>query len=273
MKLYPDLWRPRLGYLLADAAALLWAILWVRVGLAIYHAVMTLSVIADGVMTAGRALNDAVAQVQQSVSGLPLIGSGLRDDLGALHGPPGALIATGHNALLAIEHLALLLGVAVAGIPLLALLLFYLPWRARKTRGFRNLDRMLRRPGARDIPDTLHVLAGRALYTLPYDRLLDYSPDPIAEWREGRYYNLARATMAEEGLSVQRYMRRNAAHQPPLPPGQPAAAGWQQPAGTQPGAGQPSDALTPPVTYPDPYAMPQHPDIPVQQQRNEDQSA
>jgi len=52
------------------------------------------------------------------------------------------------------------------------------------------------------------VLAARAIYTMPYDRLLAYSPDPISEWREGRYYNLARATMSEEGLDVRRYLRR-----------------------------------------------------------------
>lgn len=214
--MYPDLWGPRIGYVLADLCAVLWAVLWAYIGSTIYHTIMTLSVIANGVIAAGRTLNDAISQVQRDVAGLPLIGANLRDALNPLHNVPASLITTGQHALVAIHNVALLLGVVVGGVPLLVLLITYIPWRIRKTRGFRNLNRMLRQPGARAIPETLQVLAGRAIYTLPYERLLQFSPDPIGEWRDGRYFNLARATMAEEGLSVQRYMRRNAAFQPPV---------------------------------------------------------
>lgn len=207
-KLYPDLWRPRLGYLFADLVCLLWIALWLYIGDAVYRAVMTLSVIANGVIATGQAMNAAVADVQQRIDDVPLIGGNLHGLLTPLHNIPNGLIDQGQQELAAIHHLALLLGIGVAAIPVFVTLLRYLTWRARKTRGFRNLDRMLRRPGAKAVSTTMQVLAGRALYTLPYDQLLSYSPDPIAEWREGRHYNLARATMAEEGLDLRRYLRR-----------------------------------------------------------------
>jgi hypothetical protein len=206
--LYPDLARSRLGYVVADLAAVLWVAAWLYAGDLVYHGVMTLSAIADGVIAVGQRVNDAVSQVQHAVGSLPLVGPALGNDLNPLHGVPRAVITTGHHELQAIHHLALLLGVVVAGVPLLAVALIYLPLRRRKARGFRSLARMVRQPGANAVAATMQVLAARALYTLPYDRLLRYSRDPIGEWREGRYYNLARAAMAEEGLDVQRYLRR-----------------------------------------------------------------
>ena len=206
--LYPDLARSRLGYVVADLAAVLWVAAWLYAGDLVYHGVMMLSTIADGVIAIGQQVNDAVSQVQHAVGSLPLVGPALGNDLNALHGVPRAVITTGHHELQAIHQLALLLGVVVAGVPLLAVALIYLPLRQRKARGFRSLARMVRQPGANAVAATMQVLAARALYTLPYDRLLHYSRDPIGEWREGRYYNLARAAMAEEGLDVQRYLRR-----------------------------------------------------------------
>ncbi len=209
LKLYPDLMAPRLGYILADVSAVLWVVLWIYIGNAVYNAVHTLDGIGNGLIQNGKAVNDAVAQLQNAVGGYPLgIGPNLRDAFGALHGPPDALIQTGHGELTAVANLATLLGAIVAVIPILFVLLQFIPWRIRRTRGFRNLDYMLRQPGAGAVSTTMQVLAARAIYTMPYDRLLAYSPDPISEWREGRYYNLARATMSEEGLDVRRYLRR-----------------------------------------------------------------
>ncbi len=209
LKLYPDLMAPRLGYILADLAALLWVALWLYVGELVYKAIHTLDGIGQGLIQNGKAVDDAVTQLQNAVAGYPLgIGPNLRDAFGSLHGPPEALIQTGNGELQAVAQLATLLGVVVAVIPILVVLLQFIPWRVRRTRGFRNLDLMLRQPGAGAVSTTMQVLAARAIYTMPYDRLLAYSSDPIGEWREGRYYNLARATMSEEGLDVRRYLRR-----------------------------------------------------------------
>jgi hypothetical protein len=209
IKLYPDLPVARLGYILTDLGLLLWIILWLFIGDVVYSAIMTLTTFGNAAIDAGHAVHNAIAGVQQAVSAIPLgFGDALRNSLNPLYGIPSNLITSGHNEIQAVQHLALVLFLIVALTPIAAGLLVYIPWRVRKTRGFRSLNHMLRRPGANSASATMHVLAARALYTLPYDQLLQYSPDPIGEWREGRYYNLARATLAVEGLDVRRYLRR-----------------------------------------------------------------
>src|ERR671935_2243586 len=107
MMLYPDLARSRLGYVVADLAALLWVAAWLYAGDLVYHGVMTLSTIADGIIAVGQRVNDAVSQVQHAVGSLPLVGPALGDDLNPLHGIPRAVITTGGQELQAIHHLAL----------------------------------------------------------------------------------------------------------------------------------------------------------------------
>ena len=208
-KLYPDLFMPRLIYVAADLAVLSWIAAWVLIGDVVYNAVMTLDVIGRGVIATGQKVNDAITQIQQAVAGLPLgVGPALRDAINPVHTIPSTMLATGYDELQVIQHLALLLSAVVAVAPVLAAVATFIPWRIRASREFRSLDKLLRRPGANSVSTTMQVLAARALYTLPYHRLLQFSADPIREWREGRFYNLARAAMAVEGLDVRRYLRR-----------------------------------------------------------------
>ncbi len=208
LKIYPDLALPRLGYLLADLLTLLWIASCLWTGTVVYSAVMTLEVIARGIIATGQQADATLTQVQGTLASLPLVGSGLHDALNPVHSVPQGLIAQGRADVIAIQHLAFWLAVIAGGVPLALVLARFIPWRIRASRGFRSLDTLLRQPGAHQSTATMQVLAGRALYTLPYDHLLRYSPDPIAEWSEGRYYNLARATMEHEGLDVRRYLRR-----------------------------------------------------------------
>src|SRR5919201_3006866 len=115
---YPDLARSRLGYVVADLAAVLWVAAWLYAGDLVYQGVMTLSTIANGVITMGQQVNDAVSQVQHAVGSLPLVGPALGDDLNPLHGIPRAVIVTGRQELQTIHHLALLLGLVVPSVPL-----------------------------------------------------------------------------------------------------------------------------------------------------------
>ena len=54
-------------------------------------------------------------------------------------------------------------------------------------------------------PQMLEILAGRAIYTLPYHRLLAYSRNPAEDWYLRRFEPLARAELERHGLSVERY--------------------------------------------------------------------
>jgi hypothetical protein len=204
-KLYPDRPWPRFGYILADCMALLWIAAWAYIGNALYKAMMALTMIAGDAVAIGHQVDNSVTQLQQSIATLPLVGSQLGAYLTPLHGISQTIIARGHNELEAIQRLAVLIGIVPAGTVALLSLLLYTIWRRYSSRGFRNLDRLLRTPGATAAATTMQVLATRALYALPYGRLLRYTPDPLADWREGRYENLARAAIAAEGLDVRRY--------------------------------------------------------------------
>ncbi|HXN56969.1 MAG TPA: hypothetical protein VN912_00115, partial [Candidatus Angelobacter sp.] len=63
--------------------------------------------------------------------------------------------------------------------------------------------RALARPGLE--PQMLEILAGRAIYTMPYNRLLEYSRNPAEDWYLHRFEPLARAELERHGLSVERY--------------------------------------------------------------------
>jgi hypothetical protein len=51
---------------------------------------------------------------------------------------------------------------------------------------------------------TEKILASRAVYSLDYQTLLDYTPDPFGDFASGRHDRLARAELATVGLRLRR---------------------------------------------------------------------
>lgn len=219
LKLYPDLARPRWRTILADLAVLAGVIGALALGRAVYRAILTLDVIATTAISDGQQAGLALSRLTQDIATLPLVGATLQADLSPVQRIPRTLTATGYREAHAIDHLAALSGIVVAVVPLLVLAVTYLPWRVRTVRMLSALDHMLRELDTHAHASAIEALAGRALYTLPYAWLVDYTPDPLGDWRAGHYDNLARATLAREGLDLTRYLNRTAAgawrHEPP----------------------------------------------------------
>jgi hypothetical protein len=215
MRLYPDRMTLRLWYALADLVALGWTALWIAVAQFVYTTVMALSVVAQGIKNAGLLISQMALTFEQSAQqNVPLIGNwlaGLGRQFGGLSGAP--LVDFGNAGLVAVHNLAVALALLIGLPPLLACFLTYLPWRWRRTREFASLHRIMRRVPPVHEDAALQILAARALYTLPFHTLLAYSPNPIEEFTTGHYENLARATMAEQGLHLDRYL---ALPEPPL---------------------------------------------------------
>ena len=80
-------------------------------------------------------------------------------------------------------------------------------WRLRLIGDMRGVHTTLRRALARPelTAQMLEILAGRAIYTMPYQRLLQYSRNPAEDWYSRRFELLARAELESHGLSVERY--------------------------------------------------------------------
>ena len=211
MRFYPDLYGRRIAWMLADLLALAWTALWVGAGHLVERLFTRLDVIATGVIGAGRTFDGWIQAFQSAVPpGVPYLSDFLRQTANALKLHSGdPLIASGEAGYQAIHMVGLLLGVLTAAVPIAFLALVYLPRRLRLISDMRGVHLTILRALARPelSPQMLEILAGRAIYTLPYQDLLRYSRNPAEDWYARRFERLAQAEMARHGLSVERYFR------------------------------------------------------------------
>lgn len=209
MRLYPDVYSRRFGWMLADLFTVAWIYLCVQAGLFVNRLVLQLDALAQGVINAGKTFDSWIRSFESSVpSGVPYLSDFLRRTAEGLKSHSGdSLISAGLTGSHAIHLLALLLAVIVAAIPIFLLLMLFVPRRLRLIYDMQGVHVTIRRALAKPelTPQMLEILAGRAIYTLPYHRLLAYSPNPAEDWHLRRFEPLARAELERHGLSVERY--------------------------------------------------------------------
>ena len=209
MRLYPDVYGRRLAWMLADLVMVAWIYLCVRGGLWVNNLVLQLDALAQGVIKAGKTFDSWIQSFDQGIpNGVPYISEFLHRTAEALKTHSGdSLISAGMAGSRGIHLLALIMGIIVAAVPILFALLIFLPKRLRLIADMRGIHITVRRALARPelAPQMLEILAGRAIYTLPYNHLLAYSANPAEDWYMRRFEPLARAEMERHGLSVERY--------------------------------------------------------------------
>ena len=148
----------------------------------------------DGIIQAGVDLGDAVR-------GAPLIGEGaatVATNAFAGAGEPFRYVGGELEQLLLV--VAALLGLLVVAVALVPWLQRYLPWRIERLRRLRAAHKAIRvRPKVSD-EAIAKVLAGRAVYNLTYEELLQHSDDPLGDLASGRYDRLVRAELEKSGL-------------------------------------------------------------------------
>ena len=209
MRLYPDLYGRRFAWMLADLLMLAWIYLCVKAGLWVNNLVLQLDALAQGVINAGKTFDSWIASFNQGIpNGVPYLSDFLHRTAAALKIHSGdSLISAGQAGSRGIHLLALILAIMVTAIPLLFAVMIYAPRRARLISDMRGVHVTLRRALARPELELqmLEILAGRAIYTMPYNRLLEYSRNPAEDWYLRRFEPLARAELERHGLSVDRY--------------------------------------------------------------------
>jgi len=209
MRLYPDLYGRRFAWMLADLLMLAWIYLCVKAGLWVNNLVLQLDALAQGVINAGKTFDSWIASFNQGIpNGVPYLSDFLHRTAEALKVHSGdSLISAGQSGSRGIHLLALILAIMVTAIPLIFAVMIYAPRRARLISDMRGVHVTLRRALARPELELqmLEILAGRAIYTLPYNRLLEYSRNPAEDWYLRRFEPLARAELERHGLSVERY--------------------------------------------------------------------
>ena len=209
MRLYPDLYGRRFAWMFADLLMLAWIYLCVKAGLWVNNLVLQLDALAQGVINAGKTFDSWILSFDQGIpNGVPYLSDFLHRTAAALKIHSGdSLISAGQAGSRGVHLLALILGIMVTAIPLFFALWIYVPRRVRLIYDMRGVHVTLRRALARPelAPQMLEILAGRAIYTLPYNRLLEYSRNPAEDWYLRRFEPLARAELERHGLSVERY--------------------------------------------------------------------
>jgi hypothetical protein len=196
VKLYAETSGLRARQLLADLAVVAWTAAWVWAGVTLYRLVEKLAGPGARLEQAGGGFAGDVAEIQQKVGRLPVVGGELQGPFGRLAGVGQTLADAGATQQQVVHQLALWLGVLVAAVPIVTLLLVWLPRRVAWAREAGAASR-LRLAG-----EDLELFALRAVANRPLRQLHRVTPDPAGALRAGEFEALADLELRTLGLWV-----------------------------------------------------------------------
>ena len=179
-----------------DATATVYVVVVVGAGLFAGRQIWSLAELHRGLLDAADAL-DLTARAIGLLGQVPLIGSGA-DQLAGSVADTSAQIRTSAVAARAdVRSLALVIGAAIALLPIVPVLVLYVPLRMARQRELRGLRRLLA-----DQPDPVLIehLARAALHRVPYAELRRVSGAPWRDVDQGRHLLLAAAELRRLGL-------------------------------------------------------------------------
>ena len=182
---------------LVDALVVVWILAWILVGIAAGRAIHRLSEVTDAERQAGVATQRA-GDLLTSLGDVPLVGGRLKEGGATVREAGRSVIESADAANARWTTAGTLIGIAIAIIPSVPLLLFYLPGRVAFERDRFRIASALRGGG----DGTQELLATRAVTHMPYRQLLAISPDPVEDLRAGRHAALAEAELRRMGISA-----------------------------------------------------------------------
>jgi hypothetical protein len=201
IKIWSELPGARLKEQVADLATLLWVVFWGNIVWQLSQFLASFAEAGRTIRAGGQTMVQNGRDLGDSLAGLPLVGSQVRDIARDAFGSAGRPLSDfGTQLEQFIFVVAIVLALLLALVTLEPWLVRYLPWRWERLRHVRAAHRAIR--VAPDVADT-HIeraLAMRAVTRLDYSTLLEYTPDPLGDWAAGRHDRLARAELASVGL-------------------------------------------------------------------------
>lgn len=179
MKVYAD--RPvwATNQLLGDLLVLAWIGFWIWAATKTHHLVIQLEAPGKQAEHAGRSLQSSLGDAASKVGDVPVAGDKLRSPFDSAAGSGKDLAAAAVSYQHAVERVALLSAVLVALIPILVLLVLWLPRRIAWIR-MASATRRLAASGGAGARD---LFALRALVRQPVEVLAKVADDPAAGWR------------------------------------------------------------------------------------------
>jgi hypothetical protein len=201
IKVWSELPIARIKEQVADVATLIWVAFWGSIVWQLFQFLAGFAEAGRMVRAGGDGLVQGGRDLGESLAGLPLVGSQVRDIARDAIGGAGRPLSDFGTQLeqfifVVAVVLALLLALATLG----PWLNRYLPWRWERLRRIRAAHRAIRTAPRAGDTSVERTLAMRAVTRLDYSTLLEFSPDPLGDWASGRHDRLARAELASVGL-------------------------------------------------------------------------
>jgi hypothetical protein len=176
MKWYADRPNRFTRQVIADLLALGWVVFWVWVATTAHDWVLELRAPGDGMVNAGGGIRDAFTNAADKARDVPLVGDDLAGALGNGTKAGETLVGAGNAQIGVVQDTAFWLALALIVLPVLFLLITWLPVRVRFARRAAAVARLR---GKTDL------LALRALTTLSPRELARFDGDPAVAWRTG----------------------------------------------------------------------------------------
>ena len=180
MKLYADGHVRRTRQITGDVLLLVWVVLCLWLAGVVRDATLALATPGRKIEAAGGGLAERLRDAGSAVGDIPLVGDEARSPFDGAGRAADEIAAAGASQVEAVQHLAFWLGIAVAAIPIVVMLLVYLPRRWRFVREATAGRRFI------DSSADLDLFALRAMAHQPMHRLARISDDPVGAWRDGR---------------------------------------------------------------------------------------
>ena len=179
MKFYSDYPARRTRQIITDVLALVAIGAWVWLGAAVYRLVMNLSDFGVQMEESGAGFRSTMTDISDNLSGVPLIGGGIKAPFDGASDAGKALEQAGQAQQIAVQQLATGLGIGIAVVPVLTILILWLVPRLRFARKAGTAKALSTHPASVDL------LALRALSTRTLASISKIDPDAAAAWRRG----------------------------------------------------------------------------------------
>ena len=180
MKLYADRPVRVLRQLFGDLLVVI-AVYWaVRLGQGTHAKVGALAAPGREAEQSARALDGKLRDTAGNLRDTPLVGDTIASPFRDLAATSRDLAASAQDYQDSVERLAIMAGIMVAAVPIIVLLVLWLPHRLAWVVEASAASRLLRRS-----PAAAELLAVRALARQPLRRLARLEPHVVADWKVG----------------------------------------------------------------------------------------
>jgi len=198
VRFYSNIPARRATAILSDLLVLLLLVLLAWIGLRVHDAVAEIASVPRGVADSGGAIQRGFESAGDAAGDVPLVGERLAGALrDAGEGAGGQIAETGRQGEQDVKTLANVLGALIFLLSAAVVLSRYLPDRITDVR---RLTAAARAIGPTLTAERERTLAMRAAYGLPYERLVHYTRDPLADLERGHYDGLVAAALDDAGL-------------------------------------------------------------------------